>query len=87
MEEWQSVVGITEQILDERMAPNNVKALYFRAFALLKLEDFDEAVNWAQKLLVVDPNHAEGKTLLVKAKKMRQDFRDREGRKFAKLFK
>ena len=31
MQEWQSVVGITDQILDETMSPGNVKALYFRA--------------------------------------------------------
>jgi len=38
-------------------------------------------------LLVVDPAHAEGKKLLVVAKKERQQYREREAQKFARLFK
>jgi hypothetical protein len=41
LEQWQSVLGITDQVLSEQMDPNNLKALYFRGFALLKTEDFD----------------------------------------------
>ena len=29
-QEWQSIIGITDQILGENMDPNNIKALYFR---------------------------------------------------------
>lgn len=33
MQEWQSVIGITDQILSETMDPKNTKARYFRAQA------------------------------------------------------
>ena len=44
MGEWQSVIGITDQVLDESMSPGNIKALYFRAQSLMKVENFEEAV-------------------------------------------
>ena len=76
MQEWQSIVGITDQILDQTMSPGNVKALYFRAQAQIKLENFEDAVKCIQQILVKDPEHLEAKSLLVKAIKLRQDFRD-----------
>jgi len=87
MLEWQSVIGITDQILDEAMDPNNTKAMYFRAQALLKVEDFDESAECLNKLLSLDSEHAEAKQLLTKVKRIRQEYRDREGKKFAKMFK
>lgn len=50
------------------MDPRNLKAMYFRAFALIKTEEFEAAISCLQTLLKVDPNHAEGKKLLVNAK-------------------
>jgi tetratricopeptide (TPR) repeat protein len=86
MLEWQSVIGITDQILSESMDPNNTKALYFRAQAFLKVEEFDQSAECLNKLLSLDSGHAEAKQLLTKVKKIRQEYRDKEGKKFAKLF-
>ncbi len=38
LKEWQSVVNITDQVLE--MDPNSVKGLYFRGIALLELQEF-----------------------------------------------
>lgn len=35
MREWQSIIGITDQVID--MDPNNVKCLYFRGKAYIEL--------------------------------------------------
>jgi tetratricopeptide (TPR) repeat protein len=86
MLEWQSVIGITDQILSESMDPNNTKALYFRAQAFLKVEEFDQSAECLNKLLSLDSGHAEAKQLLTKVKRIRQEYRDKEGKKFAKLF-
>jgi len=69
------------------MDPKNIKAHYFRAQAQLKQELYEEAVKTIDALLAVDPAHAEGKKLLVVAKKERQQYREREAQKFARLFK
>ena len=50
------------------MQSENIKALYFRAYALLKLEDFERAVECATSLIKADPKHADGRALLAKAK-------------------
>jgi len=71
MGEYQSVIGITDQILSEQMDPNNSKAMYFRAYALLKQEEFDESIHWLETLLKLDSKHAEAKALLAQAKKQR----------------
>lgn len=84
--EYQSVIGITEQILSDQMDPKNIKAMYFRAFAQLKQEDFDEAVKTLNNLLELDSKHAEAVRLLAQVKKERQAYRDKEGKKFAKMF-
>lgn len=68
------------------MDPNNVKALYFRGFAHLELTEYKEAVECLTKLCSVDPNHADGRNLLAKAKKARKDYLDAEHRKFSKMF-
>ena len=87
MQEWNSVIGITEQMLADTMDPKNTKALYFRAQAQLKSGLYEEAVKTSERLLEVDPEHAEGKKFMVVAKKERQKYRERETAKFAKMFK
>ena len=69
------------------MDPNNIKALYFRSQALSKLEDFEQSVKCLEKIMTLDPQHAEAKQVLAKTKKLRQDYRDRESKKFAQMFK
>ena len=46
------------------MDPQNIKAMYFRAFSLLKIEDFDQAVQCVNDLLALQPDHEEAKKLL-----------------------
>ena len=65
MQEYQSVIGITDQILSDQMDPNNTKALYFRAMAFLKIDEYDDALECAKKLISVDPEHKEGAKLLA----------------------
>ena len=43
------------------MDPKNIKALYFRSQAYLKIEEFDQAVECLNKLLEIDTEHAEAK--------------------------
>lgn len=64
-----------------------MKAMYFRAYALIKVEEFEGAIACLQDLLKVDPEHAEGKKLLVNAKKLHAKHFERETAKFASLFK
>lgn len=76
MGEFNSVLNITDQILDERMDPKNTKALYFKGYAELKLQDYEQSVQSLQQCLNLDPNHAEAKKLLLQAKQERQKYRD-----------
>ena len=69
------------------MDPGNLKALYFRSQALIKVEDFEQAVSCLNQMLEKDPEHKDAKVMLVKAKKQRQEYRDREAKKFAQMFK
>ena len=87
MGEWQSVLGITEQVLAPSMDPRNLKAMYFRAYALIKTEEFEGAIACLQDLLKIDPQHAEAKKLLASGKKLHQAHFERETAKFASLFK
>jgi tetratricopeptide (TPR) repeat protein len=87
MQEWNSVIGITDQILSETMDPKNIKAYYFRTHAQLNLGLYEEAVKTVEALLEIDPTHAEAKKLLGRAKDERQKYRERETAKYAKLFK
>ena len=68
------------------MDPQNVNAMYFRAYALLKIEDFDQSVQCVTQLLTIQPDHEEAKKLLQLAKKQRNEFRERESKKFGKMF-
>lgn len=73
LKEWDSIVSITDQIIE--MDPNNTKCLYFRGKAFLELQEYDKAVETLQKLCQVDPNHTDGRNELARAKKIRKEFR------------
>jgi tetratricopeptide (TPR) repeat protein len=68
--EFESIIGITDQIIE--MDPNNVKCLYFRGKALIELKEYSKAVDCFTKLVHVDPNHAEGRKELENAKKIKK---------------
>ena len=60
---------MTSNVLYENYAPNDVKALYFNAFAKFKLKNYEDASKVGEKLMTVDPDHSEGKKLLAQIKK------------------
>jgi|LauGreDrversion4_2_1035121.scaffolds.fasta_scaffold218186_1 cytochrome c-type biogenesis protein CcmH/NrfG len=55
------------------MDPNNVKCLYFRGNAFIELQEYGQAIDCLQKLVKLDPNHAEGRALFERAKKIKKD--------------
>ena len=69
------------------MDPNNVKAMYFRGFAMIKLEDFEGAVDVLKDLVNLDPKHSEGAKLLAQAKQLKKAHFEKESKKFAAMFK
>lgn len=54
---------------NSRGHPKNVKCLYFKAYAHIKLKEYDEGDETLEKLFAVDPDHAEGKKLKIMSKK------------------
>ncbi len=84
LKEWQSIVGITDQVLE--MDPSNVKGLYFRGNALLELKEFERSVESLTKLIQVDSKHTDGRALYEKAKKAKKDFLEAQHKKFSKFF-
>jgi hypothetical protein len=42
LKEYQSVVNITDQVLE--MDPNNVKGLYFRGLSFIEVQEYDKGV-------------------------------------------
>jgi tetratricopeptide (TPR) repeat protein len=66
--EFQSVCGITDQILE--MDPNHVKALWFRGRAECELGDLGQSIKTLEKLCALD-NSAEFRKELDRAKKVR----------------
>jgi predicted Zn-dependent protease len=56
------------------MDPKNVKGLYFRGNAYLEMQEFQKSVECLEILVKTDPNHADGKALLAKARKVRKEF-------------
>jgi tetratricopeptide (TPR) repeat protein len=61
LQEWQSVTLISDQIME--MDKDNVKALYFRGKAFKELGQFDKSLEALNRLIEVDPSHAEAKKL------------------------
>lgn len=59
MKEYASVIAISDQIID--MAPNHVKALFFRGKSQYMIEDFDPAVETLTKLCELEPSNADFK--------------------------
>ena len=84
LKDWQSIVGITDQILE--MDPSNVKCLYFRGNALLELQEHARSVECLAKLVQIDPKHADGRSLFEKAKKVKKEFQEAQHKKFSKFF-
>lgn len=58
MNEWQSVIAITEQVL-EQMDANAVKALWLRGRSYEMLKEWDKGVESLARACKVEPGNAE----------------------------
>lgn len=67
MGEWQSVVAITEQVL-EQMDPKAVKALWLRGRSFQKLEEWDRSIECLQRAIKCEPANAEFRKALEEVK-------------------
>jgi tetratricopeptide (TPR) repeat protein len=72
MKEWQSVVSITDQIIE--MDPKSVKAYYFRGKAFVELQEYDKAFECLTKSCEIDPTNTDSKNELARIKRVRKDF-------------
>ena len=72
LQEWQSVVAITDQILE--MDSKAVKALWFRGKAFAMLKEWDNSIQALTQACKLDPAHVEFRKELeqVKAKKLQE---------------
>lgn len=84
LKEYESIINITDQIIE--MDPNNTKALYFRGKAYLETQEYGKAVEYLTKLCRIDPNHADGRAELERAKKTKKDFLDGQTKLYSKFF-
>ena len=55
VKEYQSVIAITEQIMD--MAPNHAKALFFRGKCQYLVEEYENSIETLTKLCGLDPDN------------------------------
>ena len=85
MKEYQSVIAITEQIMD--MAPNHPKALFFRGKSQYMVEEFDNAIETLTKLCGLEPENQDFKTELDHAKKLKARELKQQQKLFSKMFK
>merc|ERR1712218_752426 len=63
----------------------NAKALFRRAKAHVCLKEYDEAIPDLQRLLEVEPNSKEGRTLLQEAKQSRKQRDQQQSGAFARM--
>ena len=68
------------------MDPNNTKCLYFRGKAFMETQEYNKAVETLSHLCQIDPNHQEGKNELIRAKKVRKDFLEKQHKAYSKMF-
>jgi len=86
MQNWRKVIEAAQKLLKAKLSPNNVKAMYFKGYAHVKLKEYDEGRVVLERLLTVDPEHGEGKKLLAVAKKQKLVDQQNEAKKYAKMF-
>ena len=85
MKEYASVIAISDQIID--MAPNHVKALYFRGKSQYMIEEFDEALATLTKVCELEPANDDFKKELEHAKRLKQADVKKQQKVFSKMFK
>lgn len=85
MAEYQSVIAISDQIMD--MAPNHAKALFFRGKSHYLLAEYDEAVETLTKLCGLEPENEDFKKELEQAKRLKARDLKKQQQMFSKMFK
>ena len=69
MNDYQSALRITEQIMD--INPGHPKALFFRGKCQYLVEDFDESIVTLTKLCQLEPENSDFKAELEHARKLK----------------
>lgn len=69
VKEYQSVIAITEQIMD--MNPRHPKALYFRGKCQYLVEEFENSIATLTKLCEIEPDNADFQNELENAKRLK----------------
>lgn len=69
MQEYQSVIAISDQIMD--MAPNHAKALFFRGKCQYLIEEYDNAIETLSRLCSIEPQNEDFKKELDQAKRLK----------------
>jgi len=85
VKEYQSVIAITEQIID--MAPNHAKALYFRGKSQYLVEEFEGAIATLTRLCALQPENDDFKAELDMAIKLKARELRQQQKVFSKMFK
>ena len=85
MQEWQSVVAITDQVLE--MDPNAVKALWFRGKAFAMLKEWDNAIDALQKACKIDQGNAEFRKELEQVKQKKLSEFQKQNQLYVNMFK
>ena len=85
LKEYQSVIAITDQIID--MAPNHAKALFFRGRAQYMVEEYEAAIATLTKLCELQPEDQGFKQELEQAKRLQAQDLKKQQKMFSKMFK
>lgn len=83
-EEWQSIVDITDQVVE--FAPENLKCWYWRARGLMNLEEYTEAIEAYKKCLEIDIEHGPSRKEMARCKKGREQQKAKSTEVFGKMF-
>lgn len=84
MQEFQSVIAITDQILD--MDENNEKALFFRGRSHVAVQEFKQGVEYLSKLVKIVPDNKDFQRELANAKKKWAADQASQQKVFSKMF-
>ena len=84
VKEYQSVIAITEQIMD--MAPNHPKGLYFRGKCQYLVEDFEKSIASLTKLCKIEPENADFKAELEQAKRLQAADLQKQKKVYSRMF-
>lgn len=84
VKEYQSVIAITEQIMD--MNPRHPKALYFRGKCQYLVEEFENSIATLTKLCQIEPENNEFKAELEHAKRLKAAELKKQKKVYSKMF-